>query len=863
MTYCPLIACLLVGAGQPDRQVIENEHVAAVLNRGLITSLVDKQTGRELVAAPDAAPLFRFEYSEPDKSGTARTTCHSAQAERVRFEPWTRGTDRGLRAVYSGFEGRPIEITCTLFTRGQERSLRFGLEAVLPPGLSVESVSYPMVSLRLPFAPGKNVTAVVGSGGGGLLHPAEWPIGQLRRFDQPGKLAAAFGCAYDDAGGLYTAACDGRGQRKGLIMKRRTADALECGWHHPCFARARFQLDYEIVLAGFSSSERARPTDWRDAADLYKAWATQQSWCARTFAERDDLPGWVKQGPAITRFTRSWLVNPPSVAAWLRDYWAKEFPQRRPLVIAYWGWEKVGKWVGPDYFPPYPSRQGFEQLVALGRELGGRSFLWPSGYNYTLAYGRRADGSYLWDNRAAFDAVARPHAVVGRDGEPQVRDCTWLRGGQNCPMCPGDPWTIDWLNQAAVGCVRLGAEVVQIDQAVGGNFPPCYSPTHPHPAGPGLWATEAFRRQLQTMTRACRAVEPESVVGFEQPNEWFLQDVGIQDYRDCDVIWSGQEPASVFAYLYHEYMPILFQSNRPQTGHDPLAIAWCLVQGQMPHFAPRIGLGAGPMVVDGGFEQATDEGPVEFGRTLMFPGDRWYSGETGIDRTVYHGGQASLKLFNVQPGGGVLAAQNYEVGETFRPGRNYRLSVWMRTSQVAPPNGVLLKALGPGMTLLESWQIPYPANQPEWTRRHVDFSMPDGTCTLRVMLAFDGAGAVWLDDLAIEEVRPDGTVAKVERSQKPTDHELMRQWLELYQGAGQRYLLLGKMLRPPHLDAVATVQVGTRRFPAVLHNAFRAPDGAEGVVLVNWTTKPQAVSFAWQGRTRSIRLSPGQVRLEE
>ena len=144
-----------------------------------------------------------------------------------------------------------------------------------------------------------------------------------------------------------------------------------------------------------------------------------------------------------------------------------------------------------------------------------------------------------------------------------------------------------------------------------------------------------------------------------------------------------------------------------------------------------------------------------------------------------------------------MAAQNYEVTEHFRPGKTYRLSVWMRSSEIAKPNGVILKAFSPGMQALESWQIPYPANQPQWTRGQVDFSLPEGTTSLRVMLRLEGPGAVWLDDLKLEEVLSDGALAEVHRPDFPIDHRFMRAWIELYHGQGRPYLALGRMLHPP------------------------------------------------------------------
>ncbi len=855
MLACTLLLGAVLGADAAPPTVIETPRVSIGLNRhGGICSMFDKRTGRELFHVSDRTPLFRLDFSDGDYANPTLKMCHALQADQVRMEP----SPRGVKITFRGFQGRPIVVICTI-SAGDDDLVHFGFEAVLPPGMVLESVSYPLMTVGSPLTAGGDGMVVAGATKGGIYPLSAWKEGQTRRFDQPRSLAAGFACCYDNAGGVYTATRDGKGFHKSLGLKR-TAEGLEWRWTHPCFHRERFTLAYDIVLGAFASPQSERPTDWRDAADLYKAWAVKQPWCGKTFAQREDLPAWLKQGPAMVRFTRAWLSRPESIEAWYRDYWQKEFPRRSPLIAAYWGWEHVGKWVGPQYFPAYPSDKQFQRLVQLGRDIGSHTFLWPSGYHFSLSYGKRPDGSFLWDNRRQLDSVAG-HAVVDRAGRLFLRDCWWLRGGQHAALCPGDPWTIDWLNRSAVECAQHGAELIQIDQVVGGESPICYSQCHHHAPGPGPWSAEVFRRQLQSMARECRAVEPDTVLGFEEPNEWFLQEIGIQDYRDCDLIWRGEEPASVFAYLYHEYVPTLFQSNRSQTGHDPWALAWCLVNGQIPHLAARLGLGPGPMIADGGFEQSYDEGSVEFPRTMLFPGGPLCSGETEIDRDRPHSGRACLKLFNHTSDGHAMAAQNYEVSEFLRSGRTYRLSVWMRSSRIASPNGLVLKALAPGMSDLQTWTIPYPADQAEWRQSQLDFVMPEGTTALRVMLILSGEGTVWLDDLNMQEVLADGRTIEVRRPALPVDHEFMRQWITLYQGEGRPYLLLGKMLHPPRLESGPLVAAGPRRLPGVLHNAYEAPDGSQAAVLANWTSSPQRVKLTWKGPSSTIDLRPNEVRL--
>ena len=119
-----------------------------------------------------------------------------------------------------------------------------------------------------------------------------------------------------------------------------------------------FELGYEVSTTTFTAQTPGEPTDWRDAADIYKQWALQQPWCAVPYAQRTDIPDWMKSGPSMIRFHRDWLGRPERVESWLNDYWKKHFPGV-PLIVALWGWERVGSWVSPKYFPPYPSEAGF------------------------------------------------------------------------------------------------------------------------------------------------------------------------------------------------------------------------------------------------------------------------------------------------------------------------------------------------------------------------------------------------------------------------------------------------------------------------------------------------------------------------
>ena len=52
-----------------------------------------------------------------------------------------------------------------------------------------------------------------------------------------------------------------------------------------------------------------------------------------------------------------------------------------------------------------------------------------------------------------------------------------------------------------------------------------------------------------------------------------------------------------------------------------------------------------------------------------------------------------------------------------------------------------------------------------------------------------------------------------------------------------------------------------REHPAILHNAFRAPDGSEAVIAVNITDQQQTGALTWAGREIPLALSPWEIRL--
>jgi len=895
-----LLAPALHAAGQvevrdeADRVVLRNARAAIVLDKrahGAIASLVDASTGRELVAPDPEACLFRLGLSKPGETPGEPFRLTSRSAESVAYSVADNGAAKTVTVTFERLDGRALEARCTVSVGPDEECIlwHFSLRGSEP--LILEEVQFPVVVLRPLAGDAPGDAFVAGHVKGGLYRgPSRWRAGTALDFSQPGPLAAQLGCYYDAGGGFYSATRDGAGCPKGLDF-RRTPSGLEYVWKRYCHhaTSAPFELGYAVAQAPFGSQDAAKPADWRDAADLYKAWALRQPWCARTLAERDDLPGWLKRGPAMVRFRRrheyidsrlehhrDWYAQPEAIEGWLRDYWHEHFGDV-PLIVAFWGWEHVATWVAPRYFPPYPSEEGLRRRVEAVRGVGGYPFFWPSGYQWALTYGEQPDGSFLHDDREAFEKTAAPHARVTRDGSLFARRDWWLRGGTNGMLCRGDAWSRQRLDETAVELVRRGASAIQIDQVVFGCGPKergvCYSTEHDHPPGPGPWFTESFAEQLRSMGEACRQLDRDVFLGFEGAQEFHLQQIGIQDYRDFEIYWQphlpGQTPAPVFAYLYHEFVP-LFQSNpegfrgKPTRGNQ-LMMAYCLVNGQMPHLVPHWPLKASPALENGGFERRDGNQPVGW-RCDGEPGGR-LTGAARCDEQTKRGGDYSLRLESPCRDAVARLTQSIGVGQYelevgdhgLEPGRAYRLRFWFKADMLGEASVVRVEAFGAGDVAAGAWETRL-APCDDWRPGEVSLTIPDGAVRLQIAVEAAGPCRAWIDDVVLEASWGDGYRVAHRNPILPAEHDLAVQWVRLFHGRGRPYLLLGRMLHPPPLAVAKTRFPLPQTAPAALGRVPLHFSDSSGMIIataaidvpagVDWTrrevtlTVPQAAARA-------------------
>ena len=857
------VAAAMPAAALAVEVASESMRVTLDEQRGGAVTRIVSAAGVELGATRGLVPLFAVKATRTDdfmKSVTVEpgkgTVCTAEKS------------GGAVTLAYTGLGEAVERVVCTV--RPDGRKLRWNVRVEPKAGWAVEETAFPRIlTAERIGGTGVDDAVVTGTAKGGLYrNPVGRPGGCHLHANMPGSLACQFACHYDDNALFYYAAEDGRGYAKRLHVDNR-ARGVEFQFIHVGFDSAPLACAYDIVTAVIDGTA-AQPTAWQDAADLYREWARRQNWCGKPLRDRADLPKWLRDAPAMVRFGRDWLANPDQIRAWMRDYWRAFYPQS-PLVVAFWGWERHGYWVS-DYFPVFPGDEPFAALVRDLRKDDAHAFPWPSGYYWVLDYDKRADGAYGFDDHAAYEAAAGDtHNCVKRDGKPFRREPSWLRGGHSACLCGGDDFTIDWWNRGVcLPLAKLGCEMIQADQNVGGAFPACWSRRHGHAPGEGLWKRDAFHRQLATMRETMRAVEPDSVVCYEEPCELYNDLAGIQDYRTCEA--RSDEWASVFNYVYHEWLPC-FQSNPRR--HDSVWQAHAAADGQIPHLTPTQGdlMGERPALVNGGFDRFTKQGDAFVGweRLSGYAGIAWH-GRQYVDREVRHDGVAALRIECAEGENFAQVSQNVAIdGQGFRVGGRYRLSAWLKTGK-GKGNHVGTCFLGDGPHGIGgAGQLNFPKPEEGWKLVSSDFTVAKGARCLRIMNDVNVGSVVWIDSMKLEEILADGTTKEVILSGRGPYDRFMRDWVALYHGRGRDWLAHGRQIRPPAIDCGAVPfkmelyggarYEGTR--PAVFHSAWETLDGRRALVFVNATGEEQTVGWRGNRGAERLTLAPDEIVLRE
>ena len=755
--------------------------------------------------------------------------------------------DGVVRYEWKFTEGSPVEsFSAEVKTDGDVS--RYRSRVVVSDGWHLERRAFPEIACSLESVAGGKKFFLTGNAGGGYGEEPE-------TYSSNGAGAGAFAATWDEAGGTYFGVED-ESDRNRLVgfWKRPTGrvfseEVLDWSTGEIC-------ADYDIVVRKIRRG--ALPLVWSDFCDIYREWGDSQSWSGKPIALRDDIPEWLRDGAAMTRFSRGWLEDPDRLERHLK-WWRRTFGDK-PVLGGIWGWEKLGTWYSPDYFPCHPDDETFAKCIALMKKYGFHPFAWPSGLNWSVTIGDLGGDKFRWDGREAWIKPNLVHLVKTREGEC-TRKAWWLENGLQTTLCGGDEWSIDWFAGVVRELAEREIDIVQIDQFGGGQMLECWNPAHGHALGNGKWQICASRRMLEKV----RAVDGVIAACTEMRCERLNDLVALQDIRDMET--DSESIADVFSYIHHDRV-LPFQSNPRR--NDLWQLAHMATEGQMPFFEPQFenSMPVRPALKNGGFEEVTDNarGPECWDRRPFYgsylKGVDWdkpqwgvrgwtHSGWLGIATTYetkdVHSGLRALRVDHqntgwLDKGNPIQIAQTVE---GLAPGC-YTVCCWVKSE-----NNLAEFKLGDGSGELASVKLP---SNGEWTRMELSADV-DGELTV---LFFAKLGAKFLlDDLTLTN---DG--AEVVQSGDTRWIDFYRRWISLYCGDASKFLARGRRIRAPEVKC-ATIRLGGagREVDAVCSAAYRADDGEEAVVFANATWEEQTVEFLWNGTRRTIVVAPGGIRI--
>lgn len=346
-------------------------------------------------------------------------------------------------------------------------------------------------------------------------------------------------------GGLYFAAEDGESHQKWLNLYRR-GGAMEATMMYGFEDMGKGKNLYApyAYTARFLNGE-----GWEEASDLYKAWATQQSWCA--------------QGPIAFREHCEWLMKKVGLctfginAGYDRAKYIRRYHQDVGTPVFHVlgpDWSRVpsdfrGNHPGglSDWFPTHFSQ---ETLGAI-REVG--DYCAPFEFDM-MAISNKGDAEKVEEARHLFPPTGRTYSIDQYHFQM---------------LCPCEPYTEYLHRERDVQVVReANVDAMYYDISANNLLHICLRKDHHHPVGGGNVLTKGYQHLYQDTKDACAKEKGGYFpVGTEMINEVFLPQLDFYQAR------AGARPASslelhkfekqikdgtaelipMFAYVYHEY----------------------------------------------------------------------------------------------------------------------------------------------------------------------------------------------------------------------------------------------------------------------------------------------------------------------
>ncbi len=528
----------------------------------------------------------------------------------------TRQKDGSLRLRFSQFPGANLVVRCDVRAEVDD-SLRWRIAVRNGTKLAIQWLEYPLLPCPVRLGDSSEDDCILLSiCDGNLLQQPEVNLSSDGAWrDYPGQASMQLTYYYDPEGGLYVATYDSKANAKQLGAQRRDG-AVDLTPRHlvPEVPGADYVMSYDVVTAAMDG-------DWQSAAMRYRDWANRQPWCSRTVADRTDIPDWLKEGAffyGVALRPRDGAECHPNVNYYPKVVenvrsWSKALES--PVVAILMSWEKLGAWIGPDYFPPHGGDDRFRQTCDALRQDGNRAMVYLSGLHWVLERTTVADAPV--DSREEFAKSGEQYACTNADGSVYIDGAPDVELGRYALACVATPLARHMLYDSTQKLQGLGATAVQADQILGGGVPACYQTAHGHPAGRGSWQAERLRAIFDEIRSTCKRKDPDFAWSMEEPGEYDLQSLDCyhgRNYREQEWPRNGRGIRGVplFTFVYHRYVTAYGAGDsaplsRRRGPMDLRSHGVNFVTGQFPAGAACGDWGVTPEVLDPGILRLLEE----------------------------------------------------------------------------------------------------------------------------------------------------------------------------------------------------------------------------------------------------------------
>jgi hypothetical protein len=462
-----------------------------------------------------------------------------------------------------------VEVTIRL---KEEDPLSYWRINIENPGVKygLERVRFPLVSLAPIDGPEDDAYIYPREHGGLVEDPFNAPSGlgvgfNARGAYYPVDFNMQFQAFYDrpTGKGVYLATHD---PAASLMHMQIANTPKEITWrpgHFPpniTFAEESYHLPYDCVVGPFQG-------DWFDAAQIYRRWATRQSWCRKgPLRVRQDVPRWYKESPFVfyttigdsAKGTHDMQEN--MVIA--RDHF-REFLQwaGMPLAAQWYGWKEYVPGM-TSYDVPFGSHRRYNQgrwrnLPAMNIHDGNYPKIGAWAAFTRESHRLRTEGGMVCpyvaleifdqgpSENSPYADEARPNVVRGLFGKKRTwsNETAWQ-------LCCATPWWQDRLEETCrLMTEREGIGGLYLDVMQGAGLP-CYWTPHGHSAAGGDSMTRGMHELVERCFNATKQVDPMSIITGENCTENMFD---VIDGTLTVTLWP-ENKAHIFAAVYQDYI---------------------------------------------------------------------------------------------------------------------------------------------------------------------------------------------------------------------------------------------------------------------------------------------------------------------